>query len=98
MPAWIKGEVDSVGRPLSTESVIVYSYMDIQIFAAEGLKAMTASDRGKEARCFKIIISIAKLGAEKVEALRGERKASSSNGGTFHEQHTGREAGCQASG
>jgi len=58
-----------VGRPTSAKGQIAYSYVDIQIFATEGLKAITASDRGKEARCFRMIISVAKLGAEKVEAL-----------------------------
>ena len=65
-----------MGRPLSTRSVIAYSYVDIQVFAKEGLRAIRASDRGKEARCFKMIVAVAQLAAERVEALRGERKAS----------------------
>lgn len=61
-----------MGRPVSTKSMIAYSYVDIQVFATEGLQAIRESDRGKEARCFEMIISVAQQGAREAEGIDGK--------------------------
>ena len=65
-----------MGRPLSERSVIAYWCLDSQIFTEVAIHALRNGRREEAIRAMRCAGACSRLAAGKIEALRGERKAS----------------------
>ena len=65
-----------MGRPLSTRSVIVLWCLDSQVFTEVAIHALRTGRREEAIRAMRCAGTCSRLAAERIEALRGERKAS----------------------